>query len=325
MIIAGAGVAGTYFARLLKNEGVEFTLYDVTRRRGHNCAWSTYYALMKEKLDKAGLDIDDYLLCRIKQYYINGVKIKLKNFVVIDKPKLLEDLSKGIKITYKRIDLQKPRKNMVVNATGKPLGKHFKISTTQRKIKTAKLEEKTVYIHMNFRKTGCAWAFPLNDEGNLFHLGAGGYGCSSTLLEDELCGRYNLMAKEAYCTCRREINIFKSIIPVVVENVVSIGEAAGCVYPITGEGILPAIETAEWLAHSFEHGTYPQSYLAKVKEMQDSYIKVWKAWKLMKKHPHLGWMLGLVDTMKSSKFRSAPQVTKRFVAGIVWDWLASLI
>jgi flavin-dependent dehydrogenase len=325
LIIAGAGVSGTYFARLLKNEGVEFTLYDVTGKRGHQCAWGSNYSLMKKKLDKVCLNIDDYVLCRIKQYYINGVKIKQKNFIVIDKPKLIEDLSRGIEITYRSIDLLKTRKKIVVNATGKPLGKHYKIATTQRKIKTAKLEEQTVYIHLNFRKTGCAWAFPLSDEGNLFHLGAGGYECSPTLLENELCNRYDIEAKGTYCTCRKNINIFKSIIPVVIENVVSIGEAAGCVYPITGEGILPAMETAEWLAHSLKHSTYPQSYLDRVEEMQESYNKVWKAWNLMKKHPHLGWMVGLMDLIKSSKFRSAPQVTKRFMAGILWNWLTSLI
>jgi len=325
LIIAGAGVSGTYFARLLKNKGVKFTLYDINRRRGHHCAWGTPYSLMKEKLDKVGLDIDEYVLCRIKQYYINGVKIELENFVVIDKPKLLKDLGRGINIRYRRIILSKTRKKMVVNATGKPLGKHYKIVTTQRKIKTVKLEEKTVYIHINFRKTGYAWAFPLNDEGNLFHLGAGCYGCSPTLLERELCDRYDIETKEADCTCRRDINIFKSMIPIVVGNVASIGEAAGCVYPITGEGILSAMETAEWLAHSLEYGTYPQGYLVRVEEMQESYNKIWKAWKLMNTHPRLGWVLGLVDSMKRSKFRSSPLVTKKAVAGIVWDWMVSLI
>ena len=325
MIIAGAGVSGTYFARLMKHEGVKFTLYDVTGKRGHQCAWGSNYSLMKKKLDKVCLNIDDYVLCRIKQYYINGVKVELKNFIVIDKPKLIEDLSRGIEITYRNIDLLKTRKKMVVNATGKPLGKHYKIATTQRKIKTAKLEEQTVYIHLNFRKTGCAWAFPLNDEGNLFHLGAGGYECSPTLLENELCNRYNIETTNADCTCRKEISIFKSILPIVVENVVSIGEAAGCVYPISGEGILPAIETAEWLAHSLEHGTYPQGYLVRIEEMQESYNKVWKAWKLMKKHPHLGWVLDLVNGMKREKVRSVPLVTRRVIAHIVWNWLVSLI
>ncbi len=325
MIIAGAGVSGTYFARLLKNEGVPFTLYDVNRRRGHHCAWGTPYSLMKEKMDKVGLDVDKYVLCRIKQYYINGVKIELKNFVVIDKPKLLEDLSRGIKITYRSIDLSRSRKKMVVNATGKPLGKNYKILTIQRKIKTAKLDEKTAYIHINFRKNGFAWAFPLSDEGNLFHLGAACYGCSPALLEGELRGRYDIEAKDAKCACRKEISIFKSMIPVVVENVASIGEAAGCVSPISGEGILSAMETAEWLAHSLEHGTYPQGYLVKVEEMQESYNKVWKAWNLMKKHPRLGWVLDLVNGMKREKVRSAPSVTKRVIASIVWNWLVSLI
>jgi flavin-dependent dehydrogenase len=325
MIIAGAGVSGTYFARLLKNEGVPFTLYDVNRRRGHHCAWGTPYSLMKEKMDKVGLDVDKYVLCRIKQYYINGVKIKLKNFVVIDKPKLLEDLSRGINITYRRIVLLRPRKKMVVNATGKPLGKHYKIVTTQRKIKTFKLEEKTAYIHINFRKAGYAWAFPLNDEGKLFHFGAGCYGCSPALLESELYDRYSFETKGTYCTCRKEISIFKSMIPVIVGNVASIGEAAGCVSPISGEGILSAMETAEWLAHSLEHGTYPQGYLVKVEEMQESYSKSWKAWKLMNTHPHLGWVLSFVYGMKRSKFRSAPSVTKRVIASIVWNWLVSLI
>jgi flavin-dependent dehydrogenase len=225
---------------------------------------------MKEKLDKVGLDVDDYVLCQIKQYYINGVKIERKNTVIIDKPIFLKDLSRGIKITYRNIVLLKSRKKMVVNATEKPLGKHYKLSTIQQKIKTSKLEEKTAYIHINFRKTGYAWAFPLNDEGKLFHLGAACYRNSPTPLVDELCDRYNLETKEADCTCRKEISIFKSILPIVVENVVSIGEAAGCVYPLNGEGILPAMETAEWLAHSLEHSTYPQSYLMRVEEMQES-------------------------------------------------------
>ena len=216
LIIAGAGVAGTYFARLLKNEGVKFTLYDVTRRRGHYCGWGIPYSLIKEKLDKVGLDVDDYVLCRVKQYYINGVKVELKNVAVIDKPRLLEDLRKGIIIRYRCISFLKPRKKMVVNATGKPLGKHYKIVTTQRKIKTAKLDEKTVYIHINFRKNGYAWAFPLNDEGNLLHLGAGCYRFSPAQLESERYNRYSFETKEAYITCRKEISIFKPILPRIV-------------------------------------------------------------------------------------------------------------
>ena len=115
------------------------------------------------------------------------------------------------------------------------------------------------------------------------------------------------------------------MIPVVLGNVASIGEAAGCVSPLLGEGILSAMETAEWLAYSIEHGTYPQSYLAKVEEMQESYSKSWKTWNLMNKHPHLGWVLSFVYGMKSSKFRSKPSVTKRAIASIIWNWLNSLI
>ncbi len=325
LIIAGAGISGTYFARLMKNEGVKFTLYDVNRRRGHYCAWGTPYSLMKEKLDKVCLNIDDYTLCRIKQCYINGVKVKLKNIIVIDKPRLLKDLSRGIRVRYRNISLLKLRKKMVVNATGKPLGKHYNIITTQRKIKTAKLDENTVYIHINFRKNGYAWAFPLNDEGNLFHLGAGCYRFSPAQLESELYNRYSFETKEAYCTCRKEISIFKPILPIIVENVISIGEATGCVSPLLGEGILSAMETAEWLTHSLKHETYPQSYLDRVEEMQKSYSKIWKIWNLMNTHPHLGWVLSFVYGMKNSKFRSAPSVTKRAIAGIVWNWLNSLI
>ena len=95
--------------------------------------------------------------------------------------------------------------------------------------------------------------------------------------------------RKKFCSCGRDINILKPI--PVFGNVVSIGEAAGCVHPIAGEGILSAMDTAEYLADSLKNNTFPLGYLKKIKEMQESYSNAWRAWKLMEKSPRQGWAL----------------------------------
>ncbi len=299
IIIAGGGVSGTYFSRLLKREGIKFTLYDAHRKRGHSCAWGSHYSLLKEKFDKMGLDIDDYVLCRVKYLYLNGVKMELNDFVIIDKPRLLVDMRKGIKITYRKINCLKPCKKMVVNATGHPLEEDYHIPTYQEKVETFPLEKDTIYIHINLDKAGYSWAFPLNEEGSLFHAGAWCYKCHPLVLVDELYNRYEIKARTKLCLCRSDISFFKSY--PIVGDVVSIGEAAGCVHPITGEGILPAMDTAEYLADSLRNNTFPLGYVERIEEMQDSYSNAWRAWKLMEKYPRLGWALVFSSGFKSAK------------------------
>ena len=58
-----------------------------------------------------------------------------------------------------------------MNATGHPIVEAFHVPTYQEKVKSSPMEKNSMYIHINFDEVGYAWAFPLNEEGNLFHVG----------------------------------------------------------------------------------------------------------------------------------------------------------
>jgi hypothetical protein len=131
VIIAGAGLAGSYLGRLLEGEP---TLYDHNQSPGCGCAWGTARSQVQRLLLETGLNLDDYILCKVDGCTNNKVFIPLRNCIIIDKPKLVRHLRKGLNIKKERYSFKGNRENLVVNATGIPFGEAvFTMPTLQER------------------------------------------------------------------------------------------------------------------------------------------------------------------------------------------------
>ena len=312
--ILGAGVAGSFLANILEDRH-NIRVYDGNLMRGHYCAWGCFKNLLGEELTRIGLNVDDYILCTPQTLILNGIYIKLRsNQVSIDKPKMLKDIWPQTKVIPRHVPMVKQAgADLTVNATAKPLGKYHEIATKQSKANLVGTEEKTIYINIDPKYVGYSWAFPLDSEGKEYHLGAGCVNADPAILIDKLLKRYKIEAIGEKCQCNRSIAVVNpDEVEIVKNGIVSIGEAAGLVHPLTGEGTLSALESANLLAGSLNDDTFPSGFEDALKTtFLNEYKNPYKIWGLMEKHPRLSWVLGVKYLLNRTKARAQPVITNR--------------
>lgn len=305
--IVGAGVAGSYLANLLF-EDCEIAVYDGYARRGCRCGWGSSLSLLKPKLEKIGLDLDDYVLCKPEFAFWNGIHFQVRNSVVFNKPQVLKDMTKDIEVVPNYVNFdQLPWCDVIVNATGKPLLSEQICYTVQWKMKLDEPEEKTAYVWFSPQLIGYAWVFPLS--GKMFHVGGGSiYGTMDAVsIAKRMLDSYDLTIKKVICGCKKKLSFGRNL-PVFQDNIVSVGEAVGCVHPLTGEGILPSIRSAELLAESLRDPSFPMNYVFKLEEITGQYREAFEALETLKHHRRLG-MIKFIRTMtKRLKGRTQPEV-----------------
>jgi len=310
--IAGGGVAGSYLYTLMSDRfTTKVKVCDGAKKRGCSCAFGCFYSLLKEKLDKVGLNIEDYILCKNKGLILNGVYIPIRNQISIDKPKLVRDLCpKVIKKNLNLADFLRRRK-WVINATGIPLCEHYVIPTKQYRIKLEGLEPAVNYIHLDMRYVGYGWAFSLDEEGKWFHLGAGCVNADPEILIRALVKRYKVKVKKLICSCNRPIRVVNpEKLNILCGTVLSIGEAGGYVFPVTGEGILPSMDSTEMLVNEMDSPYWPVLYAIRTKEYLKgwNYDKAFKVWRLIEKHPRTAWLYGFRFMFNRAKKRIQPEL-----------------
>jgi len=290
--IAGAGIAGSYLGRMLESQP---TLYDNNPKPGCGCAWGTARSQIQRLLTDVGLNLDDYILSDVDGYIDNKVFIPLSNGITINKPKLVYHLRKGLKIKKKKYSFEDNNENLIVNATGIPSCETMlKMQTFQERTIVNGAKEKLMYAYVNPRYTGYAWLFPLDEEGQLFHCGAASFSVPPKRLIGEMLIYYGLKKMEVQCSCGNDLHLADPrTIDLVRENFVAIGGAAGCVDPITGEGILPAIETAKLLAEKLNNNHSLQDYAEAVRILLKKYDKSYIFFYRMLGFPAWGWLSGL--------------------------------
>jgi len=312
--IAGGGVAGSYLYALMSDRfTTEVKVYDGAKKRGCSCAFGCFYTQLKEKLKRVGLNVEDYILCKNKGLILNGVYVPLRNQISIDKPKLVKDLCP--RVIKKKVFLSDfiRRKEWVINATGVPMWEHYVIPTKQYRVKLKGLEPAVNYIHLDTKYVGYGWAFSLDEEGKWFHLGAGCVNADPEILIKALIRRYKVKVEKEVCSCDRPIRVVnpEDIFSESIGTVVSIGEANGYVFPVTGEGILPSMDSAELLVESMWSPAWPVEYYFKTKEYFEkwNYDKAFKVWRLMEKHPRTAWLYGFRFMFKRASKRAQPELT----------------
>ncbi len=302
VLICGAGVSGSYLARLLVGGGFRVEVYDGNPLRGHRCAYISFSSLLKPILRRIGLELEDFTLCHMRALLLNGVELEVRDMISIDKPRMIEEIYPGDGVIKEnlRIPEELSRRGgegaLAVNASSRILGAHRHIWTRQVRARASGLEAGNAYLSVKPGIGGYSWAFPLDEEGRWFHIGAGCVNANPQPLIDRLMRSYGIRVKETICSCGRAISVADlSRNPQIMIHrgmVASIGEAAGAVFPMTGEGIIPSLETANWLYESLERGDYPESFEARVQGMLGEYRDAFNLCVEFLKHPRLTWLRG---------------------------------
>ncbi len=255
--IAGAGPAGAYLAALLKDEA---EVYEMQSEGNFTsvCAWGTGYYAMKRLLSDVGLNFDDYVFHYGKTIYteVGGdiLRFNAYGLSTFDKPRLLKDLVKLSKSVYwgRRViaGYLESRYKVAVDATGVHrmlLGRpeqDFLVPTIEYRVKYDALPYDDFYIRPFSSYTGYLWMFPLS-ETEAF-VGAGSVKADH---EPRVIDFINKTKGRIVNGSRmgKAIRLipYPLLRPIAKMNAVAVGEAAGAVFPMLGEGILPSMLTAK--------------------------------------------------------------------------------
>ena len=243
--IAGLGIAGSYLLRRLVNAGFETSGYDPKRPDFRvPCGYATNWNRIKQYISSAGLEPSDYLEMSAREIILtgeNGKEFHLGStgLCTIEKNRLESDLTDGLPTRRSTIPKQ-PSDAILVDATGisraylgRPV-EDFVMHTKEY------LTDHAEHVDFFFRYFsgghGYYWEFPLRGG---YHVGAGSD--SIDLINGSLQHHVPLRIMS------RNIRLRPLLDEACRGNTIGIGEAIGTVSPLTGEGILPSLESAEIL------------------------------------------------------------------------------
>lgn len=327
IVVIGMGVAGSYLTRLIRDD-YEVVGYDFSKRRGCECAWGSTRSLLRAKLLNVGLNLRDYELCVPEWGYLNGVGFRVTDGVFFDKRRMIHDLMP--EVVFRRVSFEeKFDADLVVNATAKPLlpkpaskREVIREYTVQWMAQLIGAEPKTMYTWFSPKRVGYGWCFPLDEEAKLFHVGAGildGTVESAGLIK-EMLRKYQFRMGKVGCGCSKTLHVGGNF-PILEGNVVSVGEAAGCVHPLTGEGVLPSMESAEFLAESLKCNDSLYTYLSKMHGLHVEYKHAFSALETLKRHKRLGMIKVFKVMNERMKNRTKPVVNWKDKLKILWKCL----
>ena len=265
--ICGDGVAGSYLYRLLTRHsvGFEVTLFGKKEQRKceiNPCAWGVtkaFFPLVRE----VGLDPDDYILSRFKDMVVNGHMMGAL-FYTIDKPKLLADLKADTEVSYTNLDHRNPNFDCIVDATGvervylPPVANGDDVICPCYQMHFFTRDPITYPVMIQTGHVGYAWFFPLGPHECHFGCGSLVRNPKEILNETTLglvrageAHKSNGLELRCACASRVRLNGPQASEPFVHGNIWGVGESIGCVSPIIGEGIVPAMECAQIFANTY--------------------------------------------------------------------------
>jgi len=264
--IVGAGVAGSYLVRMLSGEH-RVTAFEAQGEADYRsiCAWGAPKAPMREFASRAGLSFDEYILHEGRYFTMRFgdrvLEIPLTGLSTFDKERFLADLRRGGDV---RFGVRVPRGSppgdydLVVDATGfhralvgRP-SREFAIPTLEYMVRYREMPFDDFYAEVFPGLTGYLWFFPLS--GNRAHVGSGDLSHRHAERLARFLGDHP--PDEVLRRVGRPVRLASPSmsVPLRSGNVVAVGEAAGVVFPSTGEGIVPSLQSAEVLISSIRGG-----------------------------------------------------------------------
>jgi flavin-dependent dehydrogenase len=258
--ICGAGLVGSYLYRLLNQTGIkQVTIFDNQRHHQTKCgispcAWVTSIGF-EELIEAVGLDPEHYILQTFDQILMNEIKVS-GVIKIIDKPKLINDLLAGVNIIDSPVRINEF--DRIIDATGvaraylPEINNDVMASCIQYRV----FSDESLECRIHISNVGYTWCFPLSD--NEYHIGAG----SIMIPPDQMLSKSGwLENKKHSCSCSGKIRFTSPqyslpFVSTMTDNnrgqVWGVGEAIGCVSPLSGEGIIPGLKSARLLLANWE-------------------------------------------------------------------------
>ncbi len=252
--IAGAGMAGSYLYRILKEEGFgTIDIYDQKKSNscGHRpCAWgfapsSEYSRLVSRFTDPEGLVLKASRSIRIDDIEMGA------DLLTVDKPALNKAILDGAPVHYGPLD--PGGYDRVIDATGVeraylgPVeGDDFVADLAQYRVRTS--EDLGLWI--NTSSIGYEWCFPLRE--NEYHIG---FGNLKAKAESYVPTFANETKATILCKCHSRLRMsspYHSKPFFANNNIVGVGECIGTVAPLGGDGNLYAMQCAEMLVEHWD-------------------------------------------------------------------------
>ena len=271
--IMGVGTAGSYLGALLSGAGtVNVKGYEGQRKESYIsiCAWATNEDTLDGYLKEIGLHSDSYVLAEasVLLVEVGGMvhEVPVENLVTIDKPRLISDIAGKFEVEYShrvsRTEALNRDGDVIVDATGvfrsiigKPTSGDRTLPAYQLLVEYEEPPFEDFYVKPFSRYAGYLWYFPLG-KGRFF-VGAGdAFGRHLNFLRGFLDEH---SPTSVLWRGGRPLRIMPPGLlgPLIVDEgrpIVAVGEAAGTVFPILGEGILPSLESAHLLADAILGG-----------------------------------------------------------------------
>jgi len=243
--IVGDGVSGGYLYRLLKQKFAEDDIEVFGKKNGtacliRSCGWLVNYPLFLKMGEEVNIDFNRYVTGRFSAMLLQDKKIPA-NVATINKPLLVEELLEGTRVEYSFPDMS--NYDRVIDATG-------------RRMLLPSIESNDNEI---------SWIYQCRHTGNEHSIPEGYFGRSCILDYSIPLGdgtthsgfgvfNDNIKTRKAFsklstnenvkCSCISSLWLGGIRLPILNNKVIGIGESIGLVDPISGFGIIPAMDSA---------------------------------------------------------------------------------
>uniref|UniRef100_UPI000780AD78 NAD(P)/FAD-dependent oxidoreductase n=1 Tax=Acidiplasma cupricumulans TaxID=312540 RepID=UPI000780AD78 len=248
--IAGLGISGLYIYTRLKNSGFDVSAFELKKPDHYiPCGFATNINIIKKYADNINIDFDKYVMSYAKDITFSGNNfagrhLASKGLVTFDKNKFENDIIKSINYE-KSIIKTENRDNIIIDATG--ISRYYIKQTTGDdkyytiEYLTENSDFKDFYFYFLPQGRGYFWSFPLGN--GRYHVGVG----SKNMQDLSMINKYKRIRITG-----RNIRMKPLFSAISNDNIIGIGEAIGTVSPLTGEGIIPSLKSAEILFQAFK-------------------------------------------------------------------------
>ncbi len=276
--IAGLGVSGSYLLRRLSQSGFDVSGYEPKRPGFYvPCGYAVNLNRLRDLLGNVGMNADDYLEIKAGSVTFasdTGISIKLPSsgFCTIDKNRLEYDILRDLKYERKVAPSLPNGNDIMIDATG--VSRYYlgpakgDLLMRTREYLTNTAPKGDFYFRYFPSGRGYYWEFPLK---NGFHIGAGGD--TIEIVSDALKD-----VRDPLRVMSRNIRLSPLFDQATKGNIIGVGEAIGTVSPITGEGIVPSMESAEILFQNISRyddlDDLKERYTSDIKKKFQRYVKL---------------------------------------------------
>lgn len=328
--IAGAGVAGSYLAKMLQRRGHNVEIFEASKEENHwpVCAWGASRYMLQRFSDQAGLDFGNYVFhvgkkLRLELPKDNFEYLDLKGLVTYDKQAWESDLLKGVKVSYGvKVILEKFKFNnydYVIDCTGlhrtllPKSDQDFLIPAYEYLLENVQGIDEFYIIAYKGAK-GYFWYFPLDN-------GRGYMGAGDVMKKYYGVKEFFKQHPEAKVLKKigRPIRLAppKRMEPFYNGNIIGVGESIGCVFPMLGEGIIPSLICCDIFLDVLDKGNGKfdlKKYRKKVLDRFDYYDDVYRIVRLkmdgkLRTIRHVNLMLNMYRNMKKEEKRFGFEVS----------------